>query len=133
MSKSYNNTLAVFDEEKKQRKAIMRIQTDSRPMEDPKDPAGDVLMDLYKLVATDDEIASMAETYRQGGFGYGEVKKALADAAQRYWVEVRERRQEFAAKPQAVREILATGAQKARAKAKAVLDRAQQACGTAGW
>lgn len=81
MSKSYGNTLAVFDDEKKQRKQIMRIQTDSRPMEDPKDPEGDVLFDLYKLVATPDQIATMAATYAAGGFGYGEVKKALVNTS----------------------------------------------------
>ncbi len=133
MSKSYGNTLAVFDDPKKQRKQIMRIQTDSRPMEDPKDPEGDVLMDLYKLVATEDEVASMTVTYQAGGFGYGDVKKALADAAERYWADCRARREEFAAKPDQVREILAAGAEKARAKARGVLLRAQDACGVAGW
>lgn len=129
MSKSYGNTLAVFDDAKKQRKQIMRIQTDSRPMEDPKEPKGDVLFDLYKLVAKQDEIDSMAATYRAGGFGYGDVKKALADAAESYWAEVRERRESFAGKPAEVREILAAGASKARAKAGDVLRRAQHACG----
>ena len=133
MSKSYNNTLAVFETEKKQRKQIMRIQTDSRPMEEPKDPEGDVLMDLFKLVATDTEVAAMSETYRKGGFGYGEVKKALADAAQRYWAEVRERREELASKPDDIHQVLAAGAEKARAKARAVLERAQDACGVVGW
>ncbi len=133
MSKSYNNTLAVFETEKKQRKQIMRIQTDSRPMEEPKDPDGDVLMDLFKLVAPDDEVAAMREIYRKGGFGYGEVKKALANAAQRYWAEVRERREELAATPDEVYQILAAGAEKARAKARTVLERAQDACGVAGW
>ena len=85
MSKSYGNTLAVFDEVKPQRKQIMRIQTDSRPMEDPKDPEGDVLFDLLKLVATESEIADMTATYKKGGFGYGDVKKALATASETYW------------------------------------------------
>ena len=111
----------------------MRIQTDSRPMEDPKDPSADILMDLYKLVATEAEVAEMSELYRKGGFGYGTVKTALADAAQRYWEEPRARRAEFAAKPDKVREILAAGAEKARAKAKAVLERAQAASGVKGW
>ena len=133
MSKSYNNTLAVFDDVKKQRKQIMRIQTDSRPMDEPKDPDGDVLFDLYNLVATPDEIESMAATYRAGGFGYGDVKKALAEAAELYWAEPRERREQFAENPGHVREILAAGAEKARAKARAVLERTQDACGVVGW
>lgn len=133
MSKSYNNTLAVFDDVKKQRKQIMRIQTDSRPMDEAKEPDGDVLYDLYKLVATEDEIAAMAAKYRAGGFGYGDVKKALAEAAERYWEEPRARREEFAANPEQVKEILAAGAKKARAKARDVLQRAQDACGVVGW
>ena len=133
MSKSYNNTLAVFDEVKPQRKQIMRIQTDSRPMEDPKEPEGDVLFDLLKLVATDEEIASMAETYRKGGFGYGDVKKLLAEASERYWAPARERRTEWASRPDDVHDILATGATKARERASEVLSRAQEACGVRGW
>ncbi|TWT90454.1 Tryptophan--tRNA ligase [Pseudobythopirellula maris] len=133
MSKSYGNTLAVFEEEKKQRKQIMRIQTDSRPMEDPKEPDGDVLFDLLKLVGSEEEISEMAATYRKGGFGYGDAKKALANAAERYWGPARERRAEWAAKPDAVREVLAAGAAKARAKAGEVLGRAQEACGVKSW
>ncbi|MBX3432634.1 MAG: tryptophan--tRNA ligase [Pirellulales bacterium] len=133
MSKSYGNTLAVFDDEKKQRKAIMRIVTDSRPMEDPKDPAGDVLFDLYKLVASEAELADMAALYARGGFGYGEVKKALADAAERYWAPARARRAELAAHPDDVRDILADGAKRARAQASRVLARAQAACGVKGF
>lgn len=133
MSKSYNNTLAVFDDVKKQRKQIMRIQTDSRPMDEAKEPDGDVLYDLYKLVATEEEIAAMAAKYRAGGFGYGDVKKALAEAAERYWAEPRARREQFASNPQQVNEILAAGAEKARNKARDVLQRAQDACGVVGW
>ena len=133
MSKSYGNTLAVFDEVKPQRKQIMRIQTDSRPMEDPKEPEGDVLFDLLKLVATEEELTDMAATYRRGGFGYGDVKKLLAGASERYWGPARERRADWAAKPDEVREILAAGAAKARAQAGEVLRRAQEACGLKGW
>jgi tryptophanyl-tRNA synthetase len=129
MSKSYNNTLAVFEVAKVQRKQIMRIVTDSRPMDQPKEPAGDVLFDLYSLVASDAERDEMAALYRCGGFGYGEIKKALADAAEKFWAEPRARRAEMAAKPEQVRDILAAGAAKARKKAADVLTRAQEACG----
>src|SRR3954468_1921155 len=129
MSKSYNNTLAVFDDAKAQRKQIMRIVTDSRPMDQPKEPAGDVLYDLYSLVAPEADRESIAATYRRGGFGYGEIKKALADAAEKFWAEPRARRAELASRPERVREILAAGAEKARKKAGEVLKRAQDACG----
>ena len=78
MSKSYNNTLDVFEEPEVLRKQIMRIVTDSRPMEQAKEPEADHLFQLYSLFATDAERAEMAATYRRGGFGYGQVKKALA-------------------------------------------------------
>ncbi len=133
MSKSYDNTLAVFDKIKPQRKQIMRIQTDSRPMEEPKDPEGDVLFDLLKLVADEQELVDMATTYKAGNFGYGDVKKLLADASERYWGPARERRAEWAAKPDEVREILAAGAAKAREQAGSVLRRAQDACGLKSW
>jgi tryptophanyl-tRNA synthetase len=129
MSKSYNNTLAVFEDAKVQRKQIMRIVTDSRPMDQAKEPAGDVLYDLYSLVATEADRESMADLYRRGGFGYGDIKKALADAAEKFWAEPRARRAELASKPDYVKQILSDGAAKARKKASEVLKRAQKACG----
>ena len=129
MSKSYNNTLELFEDPKQQRKKIMRIVTDSRPMEEPKEPETDHLYQLYSLVATDAERESMAALYRRGGFGYGEVKKALADAAERYFAEPRARRAEFASQPTAIRNILGDGAARARRQAGNVLRRAQEACG----
>jgi tryptophanyl-tRNA synthetase len=133
MSKSYNNTLLVFEDAKAQRKQIMRIVTDSRPMDQPKEPAGDVLFDLFSLVATEPQKEEMAALYRRGGFGYGEIKKALADAAERFWEEPRARRAELAAKPDYITQVLGDGAAKARKKAAAVLKRAQDACGIMGW
>jgi tryptophanyl-tRNA synthetase len=129
MSKSYNNTLEIFDDPKAQRKKIMRITTDSRPVEEPKDPDADHLFQLYSLVATAEERENMAALYRRGGFGYGDVKKALADAAERYFAEARAARESFAADPDRVRRILADGAARARKKASQVLARAKRACG----
>lgn len=133
MSKSYNNTLLVFEDAKVQRKQIMRIVTDSRPMDQAKEPAGDVLYDLFALVATEPQKEEMAALYRRGGFGYGDIKKALADAAEKYWAEPRARRAELAAKPDYVKQVLADGAAAARMKAAAVLKRVQDACGIKGW
>ncbi|MDC0936853.1 tryptophan--tRNA ligase [Pirellulales bacterium] len=129
MSKSYNNTLEVFEEVKPQRKKIMRIATDSRPMEDPKDPEGDILFQLFTLVASPDEVAEMAALYRRGGFGYGDVKKSLAAAAEANFAEARERRSQWESRPDDVRDVLRSGAAKARNKASGVLARAQEACG----
>jgi len=129
MSKSYNNTLELFEDPKAQRKKIMRIVTDSRPMEMPKNPDEDHLFQLYSLVATGEERQAMADLYRRGGFGYGEVKKALADAAERFFAAVREKRAELAVQPEYIREVLAAGTVKARAKAGEVLARAQRNSG----
>ncbi|MDO4575516.1 MAG: tryptophan--tRNA ligase [Planctomycetia bacterium] len=129
MSKSYNNTLTVFEEVKVQRKKIMRIVTDSRPMEDAKDPETDPLYLLYKLFASASQQKEMADLYWKGGFGYGQIKKALADISEAFFAEARERRAQYESNPSLVREILAEGAARARKKAAEVLRRAQDACG----
>jgi tryptophanyl-tRNA synthetase len=129
MSKSYGNTLDVFEDSKVLRKQIMRIVTDSRPMEQPKEPGTDHLYQLHSLFADDQQREAMAAKYRAGGFGYGEVKKALADLAVDYFAEARARRLELESKPERVREILGDGAATARKKAAEVLLRAQRACG----
>ena len=129
MSKSYDNTIEIFEEPKALRKKIMRIATDSRPMEQPKEPDGRPPVQLYSLFATEAEREEMAALYRRGGFGYGQIKTALADAADRYFGPARERRAELAAKPECVREMLSDGAARARRKAREVLLRAQKACG----
>ena len=129
MSKSYDNTIEIFGEPKPQRKQIMRMPTDSRPMEDPKDPEGDNLYELYSLFVGDSEREEMAAMYRAGNFGYGTVKKALADAAESYFAEARERRAELSSDMDRVKQILGDGASRARKKAGEVLLRAQKACG----
>ncbi len=129
MSKSYNNTLDVFEEPKLLRKKIMRIKTDSRPIEEPKEPETDHLFQLYCLFADDGQREEMAATYRRGGFGYGDVKQALADLAEGFFDEPRRRRRQLEAHPEKVRQILGDGASKAREKAAEVLLRAQRACG----
>ncbi len=132
MSKSYGNTLEVFEEPKALRKQIMRIKTDSRPMDEPKDPETDHLYQLYCLFADESGREEMAAMYRRGGFGYGEVKKQLAALADEYFAEARERREQLESQPERVREILADGASRAREKAGEVLKRVQQACGITG-
>ena len=131
MSKSYNNTLDVFEDPAAQKKKIMRIATDSRPMEEPKNPESDHLFELFTLVAPEADRQRMAELYRRGGFGYGEVKKSLVEAAAQFFAEARARRAALEADPKRIEAILAAGAERARAKARDVLDRARRACGLA--
>lgn len=129
MSKSYGNTIEVFEEPQAIRKKVMRIVTDSRPMSEPKAPESDPLFQLYSLFATPAQREEMAAVYRRGNFGYGEVKKALADLAENYFAEARHRRRELEAHPDRVREVLGDGGARARRKAAEVLLRAQTACG----
>jgi tryptophanyl-tRNA synthetase len=129
MSKSYDNTLEVFEDPAVQKKKIMRITTDSRPVESPKNPEDDHLYALYSLVAPEADRLAMADRYRRGGFGYGEVKKALAEAAADYFADARRRREELESDPGRIEAILADGAARARVKAADVLARARRACG----
>jgi tryptophanyl-tRNA synthetase len=129
MSKGYDNTIEVFEEITGQRKKIMRIPTDSRPLEDPKDPDQDHLFQLYSLFADTDQREQMAATYRAGGFGYGEVKKKLAEVAESFFAEARARRAKLEKDPDYISGVLKDGAERARIKASEVLARVQQACG----
>ena len=129
MSKSYDNTLPLFGEVKKIRKQIMRITTDSRPMEDAKEPEGDHLFELFRLFAPPDEVDQMAAMYRRGNFGYGDVKKAVAEQSERHFENARRRREELAADRTYVDDVLRRGGDRARELAAATLDRAKQNCG----
>jgi tryptophanyl-tRNA synthetase len=129
MSKSYGNYIEVFEPENTARKKVMRIATDSRPMEQPKDPETDHLFQLYSLFADEAARNEMAALYRAGGFGYGDVKKALADASAAYFSAARQRRAELESRPDQIKQILGDGAAVARKKAAEVLRRAQEACG----
>ncbi len=129
MSKSYDNIIPVFEEEKALQKQIMRISTDSRAMEDAKQPETDHLYQLFCLFGKSAQQQEMAAIYRRGGFGYGDIKKQLAQAAEGYFGPARERREKLTQDPDFVQDILAAGAAKARLKAAEVLDRVQHATG----
>ena len=129
MSKSYGNTLGLFEDAKELRKKIMRISTDSRPMEAPKDPDTDHLYQLYSLFATDEQRQEVRAIYQRGGFGYGDIKKRLADAADVFLDPLRARRAQLASDDAYVNQALEQGALRARKAARGVLDRVQKACG----
>jgi len=129
MSKSYSNTIEIFEMEKAQRKKIMRIVTDSVPVEDSKNPDTCNVFQIYKLVVSDADRDAMEQRYHAGGLGYGEVKKELAEAVVTYFAEARARRETLLSRSDDVSDILKTGAMRAREKASEVLDRAQKACG----
>ncbi len=121
MSKSYDNTLNIFAEEKSLKKKIMGIVTDSTPMEDPKDPANCNVYALISLFMKPGEKAELASRYRAGGLGYGQVKKELFARMWEYFAPHRARRAELAQDLGEIRRIMAKGAAKARAAAAPTL------------
>lgn len=129
MSKSYGNTIGIFDEGKKLKQAVMGIVTDSTPVEAPKDPDTSTIYQLFTLVSSQADAADMAERMRAGGYGYGDAKKRLLEAIDAYFKPFRERRKELVANPDYVHQVLREGAERARAEARKVLDRARLACG----
>jgi tryptophanyl-tRNA synthetase len=129
MSKSYGNTLPIFGDEKELRKLVMRIKTDSTPVEDPKPTRDSVILALHKLFANESEHSSLIAAFEQGGTGYGDLKKRLADAYWNYFEPMRKRREEILADRNYVDQVLADGAARARSEATKVLDRVRRAVG----
>src|SRR5262249_32442151 len=129
MSKSYNNTIEIFDEPAVIRKKVKRIVTDSTPVEAPKNPDTCSLFALFKLFAAPDELVEVERRYREGGIGYGEVKTRLAEAIIARFANARANRAEWMAHPERVARVRAAAAERARATAREVLDRARAACG----
>jgi tryptophanyl-tRNA synthetase len=129
MSKSYNNTIEIFDEPATIRKKVKRIVTDSRPVEAPKDPETYSLFNLFRLFAAPDDLAEVERRYRAGGIGYGELKTRLGEAIIARFAPAREQRADWLAHPERVAAVRDAAAQRARATARLVLDRARAACG----
>lgn len=129
MSKSYDNTIPIFDTPKRLRKRIMSIRTDSTPLEDPKDPETCSVYQLYRLFADESDQRALADRYRAGGMGYGEAKQTLYDAAMTWFEPAYQRRAELEQTPDVVDRILAEGAARAREVGADVLERVRAACG----
>lgn len=129
MSKSYGNVIDIFETPKQTRKKIMSIKTDSKGVDEPKNPDTCSIFALYKLFTNEEQQQTLAARYRAGGMGYGEAKQSLYDAAMEYFAEARTRRDAIAADPARLESILQEGAAKARAKGQEVLNRVRIACG----
>ncbi len=129
MSKSYDNTIELFGEPKAMRQKMMRIVTDSTPMEAPKNPDSCNVFALYKLLASDTEREALRQRYLAGGMGYGHAKQALAEKYAEVFAPMRARRQELLAQPKLVEDVLQAGAAKARAAARETLARVRAAIG----
>ncbi|MBT3192019.1 MAG: tryptophan--tRNA ligase, partial [Verrucomicrobia bacterium] len=129
MSKSYNNHIELFGAPKATKKRVMSIVTDSTPLEDPKNPETCNVYALYKLFASESELAAMAEQYRAGNYGYGHAKKALLQAITSYFEPFRAKREALEQDLDYVESVLAQGAEKARATARETLSAARRAMG----
>ena len=129
MSKSYGNFINIFEADKPLRKTIMRILTDSKEVEDPKDPDACNVFNIYRLIAPADEVAEMRENYLKGGYGYGTAKQALYEVITQKFAEEREAFSTLMDNPQNIEEQLKAGAEKARKVAREVLGRAREVLG----
>lgn len=129
MSKSYDNTIPIFLGEKELRKRVMAIQTDATPVEAPKNPDICNLYALLKLFAPAEKMQAVHELYVNGGAAYGYLKQDLFELINEYFADARRKKQELLANPDYLRQILAKGAEKARAKATVTLDLARDRMG----
>jgi tryptophanyl-tRNA synthetase len=129
MSKSYDNTLPIFAPEKKLRKRVMSIKTDSTPVEEPKDPDNSALYDLYALFLDEQGRQELRDRFLTPGLQYGVVKKELFETMWEFFRPYRDKRQHYVENPDEVRDILKRGAEKARAIGSEYLDKARQNVG----
>ncbi len=129
MSKSRGNLINLFQTDKKLRKQIMGIQTDSTPMEEPKDPTNDNVFALYKILAAQEQIEEMSANYLAGNYGYGHAKQALYEVIVNKFGDAREKYEYYMNNTQEVDEALAIGAAKARKVADGVLERVRKKLG----
>lgn len=129
MSKSYGNTLPIFGEEKTLKKTIMKITTDSTSVEAPKPITDSTILTLYHLFASEADYQTMVNDHLNGGVGYGDFKKRLAEAYWDFFAPMRARRAEILAHPDYVDQVLSDGAARAREQANIVLDRVRKAVG----
>ena len=130
MSKSYNNLIEIFGDEKATRKKVMSIVTDSQPIEAPKkDLNRNIPLQLYKLVAPTDKARELEAKLVAGGYGYGEVKKELFAALMDYFAPYRSKRAELVKNLDYVHDVLRKGAERANAVADETMGKVRQAVG----
>ena len=129
MSKTYENTIDIFTEEKILKKQIMSIVTDSKGLEDKKDPNSCNIFNIFKLIASKDDVEKMKNNYLEGGYGYGHAKNNLLSLILDLYKEERNLYEELLKNPDHLYEILEKGENKARAIAKSVIDRVKNKLG----
>jgi len=131
MSKSYNNTIEIFQTEEQTKKRCAQIVTDSTPLKDPKNPDRCNVFALLRLFASPEELAEIEGKYRAGGYGYGQAKTRLAELINEHFAPARQRYAELQKEPDYVWDVLREGGRKARQVAEATMQRVRSACGIA--
>ena len=129
MSKSYNNTIPLFGDEKVIKKSIMGIVTDSKDVAAPKDPATCAVYQIHKLFLSPSDAAALADRYRAGGLGYGDAKKLLFETYMDHFAPLRARRAELEKQPAFVADVVRSGAEKASKISSATMERVRTAVG----
>lgn len=129
MSKSYGNTIPLFAPSKALRSAILKVKSDSTPLETPKEPEGALAYELFKLVATPEQTAQMASKLRAGNYGWGHAKQELYEVLEARLSPMRERYIELRSHPERIDEILEAGAVQARKRAQRTMERVRRAVG----
>ena len=129
MSKSRNNYINIFLTDKKLRKQVMSIKTDSTPLEAPKDPDTDAVFALYKLLASETQITTMRANYLGGNYGYGHAKQALYELIIDKFATIRTRYNHYMDNKHEIDEALSKGAEKAQKVAQGVLHRVRSKIG----
>ena len=129
MSKSKDNTINIFQTDKKLRKQIMGIQTDSTPLEEPKNPDTCNVFNIYKLLGSEAQTADLRQKYEAGGFGYGHAKQALFELVKETFAETREKYEYYINNLEEVDKALAVGKEKANGVANDVLKRVREKLG----
>ena len=129
MSKSYNNTIEIFQTPKETKKRVAQVVTDSTPLEAPKNPEQCNVFALLRLFASPAEVEEIAGKYRAGGYGYGHAKSRLTELINETFAEARERYAKFSADPDYLRDVLREGGRKARQVADATMERVRSAAG----
>nr|WP_320009947.1 tryptophan--tRNA ligase [uncultured Desulfobulbus sp.] len=122
MSKSYDNTIPIFLEEKPLRKRVMSVQTDATPVEDPKDPDNCNLYALLKLFASQEKMQEVHDLYVNGGAAYGYLKQDLYELINAHFSTARAKKKELLDNQDYLRQVLKEGAEKAREKATVTMD-----------
>jgi tryptophanyl-tRNA synthetase len=129
MSKSYGNTIGIFDEGDTLEDKVMSIVTDSKPLDAPKDPESCNVFALIKLFADDEKTEEIAQKYRDGGYGYGHAKQELLGLIEDYFADARAKRKELEERPDYVRDVLRHSAEQARERVEPMMEKVRDLTG----